>query len=304
MGAKKRKTVPIADVITEVNQMDMGRVLRQARRIEYLPLEQVQPALKNPKRHAEPMLDTSAERFGYTEPVLLDERTGRLVAGHGRLAMVQRLKTAGKPPPNGIEVDEDTGAWLLPVVRGWKSRNDTEAEAYLLASNQLTMAGGWDSEALTAMLADLAAVQAAEGIGWSPEELDKMLRSAAGEGGDVSYTDKIESPVYQPTGERPKAEELFDLSKAKALLAEIDDTPEVSDEDRTFLRAAAYRHVVFDYQSIAEFYAHADPQVQRLMEKSALVIIDYKRAVEDGFVKLTKSIAEAAGEQDVEDADA
>lgn len=50
------------------------------------------------------------------------------------------------------------------------------------------------------------------------------------------------------------------------------------------------RHNVFDYKAIAEYYAEATPEMQALMEKSALVIIDYDDAIAEGFVKLSKSL--------------
>ena len=63
-------------------------------------------------------------------------------------------------------------------------------------------------------------------------------------------------------------------------------------EVKSFLTAAAARHTVFRYDKIAEYYAHAPAEVQRLMETSALVIIDFDQAIELGFVKMTKDIAE------------
>ena len=55
-------------------------------------------------------------RFGYVAPMILDERTGRLVAGHCRLESLKRAKSAGKAPPKRVRVEN--GDWLVPVVRG------------------------------------------------------------------------------------------------------------------------------------------------------------------------------------------
>ena len=55
---------------------------------------------------------------------------------------------------------------------------------------------------------------------------------------------------------------------------------------------AASRHLVFDYSKIADYYSHSNKEMQELMEDSALVIIDFKKAIEDGYVKLTKEIAD------------
>lgn len=269
------------------------KTLEGGRRIEYLPLEDIQSAARNPKNHAETDLDKSVGRFGYTEPLLLDERTGRLVAGHGRLAALQRIRAKGEAPPDGVQAEG--GAWLVPVVRGWASRSDQEAEAYLLASNQLTIAGGWDDDALEAMLRELHAADALDGVGWAPDELEKLLDDVAG---GTAYTEKIESPVYKPTGAKPSVSELYDTEKLHALLQDIDAAEDISNEERVFLRMAAQRHVVFDYQSIAEFYAHAPAHLQQLMEKSALVIIDFKQALENGFVKLTEALASQAATEE------
>ena len=55
---------------------------------------------------------------------------------------------------------------------------------------------------------------------------------------------------------------------------------------------AATRHVVFNYEKIAEFYAHAPAKIQRLFEASALVIIDFDDAIGGGYVKLCESLIE------------
>lgn len=61
---------------------------------------------------------------------------------------------------------------------------------------------------------------------------------------------------------------------------------------RDFLRIAAMRHYVLHFDRIAEFYAHAVPPVQRLMENSCLVIIDYDRAIELGYVQMARALAD------------
>src|SRR3954470_17486384 len=110
--------------------------------LDYLPLSELQPAPRNPKRHAIAPLTASVNRFGFTEPIVLDERTQRLVAGHGRRETLMKMRDAGEVPPAGI--GSQGGDWLVPVVRGWASKSDKDAEAYLLASNQHVILGGWD----------------------------------------------------------------------------------------------------------------------------------------------------------------
>jgi ParB-like chromosome segregation protein Spo0J len=71
------------------------------RRLELVPLSAITGADKNPKRHASEQLGTSIDRFGYVEPVVIDERTGRLVAGHGASKRSESHGTRGKLRPMG-----------------------------------------------------------------------------------------------------------------------------------------------------------------------------------------------------------
>lgn len=127
----------------------------ERRRTAYTPLAEVQRAYRNPKKHDAALIAGSMVRFGVVELPAVDERTGRLVAGHGRLDDWIARKAAGEQPPDGIDIDPDSGDWMVPVTRGWSSRSDADAEAYVVVSNQSTIAGGWDNEPLAQLLADL-----------------------------------------------------------------------------------------------------------------------------------------------------
>jgi hypothetical protein len=58
-----------------------------------------------------------------------------------------------------------------------------------------------------------------------------------------------------------------------------------------FLLAAANRHVVFNFEEIANYYANASVECQELMENSALVIIDFDKAIENGYVALSEKLS-------------
>ena len=88
---------------------------------------------------------------------------------------------------------------------------------------------------------------------------------------------------------KPHLMALCDTTKTKALIREI-DASDLPEDEKDFLRTAAWRHAVFHYERAANYYAHATPEMQRLMEKSALVIIDFNKAIELGFVKLCDDI--------------
>jgi hypothetical protein len=110
--------------------------------------------------------------------------------------------------------------------------------------------------------------------------------------GDDAYTKKIESPIYEPKGTKPEIADLYDLKKANEMIEKI-SASDFPKDVKSFLTLAAYRHVVFNYENIAEFYAHSPAKIQDFMESSALVIIDFNKAIENGFVVLTEKIAEA-----------
>ena len=106
---------------------------------------------------------------------------------------------------------------------------------------------------------------------------------------DKKYTTKVNIPQYLPKNEKPNINELADFNKYKQLMLDIDKS-NVSDRDKEFLKFAATRHIVFNYSKIADYYAHSSPEMQRLMEESALVIIDVDDAIANGYVKLSESI--------------
>lgn len=151
------------------------------RHLEYVPVDELRPHPENPKLHADDELDASLERFGYTEPVMVDERTGYLVAGHGRRERVLAARAAGKEPPDGVEVDEQ-GRWTIPTTRGWASADDDEARAYLVTSNRLTELGGWHEGNLAAILVDLEQTRnGLDGVGYNSEQLTDILTKLAAE---------------------------------------------------------------------------------------------------------------------------
>jgi hypothetical protein len=205
-------------------------------------------------------------------------------------------------------------------VRWIEFLNDHEAAAYAIADNRLTEKNPMDAALVAEIFVELDdAGVSLEGLGYDSEELLRMLDTGgfsddesgfqeeapeeeegteaatqtADEKGEV-YTSKIKLPLYEPKGKKPAISELYDDSKTRSLLEEIDDS-DVPEDIKGFLRVAAQRHTSIHFRNVAEFYCHASPEVQGLMERSALVIIDFDKALEGGFIKLTKKLAELTG---------
>jgi hypothetical protein len=107
--------------------------------------------------------------------------------------------------------------------------------------------------------------------------------------GNTKYSTKIEAPIYEPKNKKPHILELCNKEKTHRLIKEIENS-NVSFEEKNFLIDAARRHNVFNYEKIADYYANSNQEMQNLMEKSALVIIDFEKAIQLGYVKLCEEI--------------
>lgn len=141
--------------------------------LEYFPLEDVQGWPGNPKQHDLEAIGSSIDRWGDVDPLIRDDRTGRLVAGHGRTEYLRQRKAAGHVPPRFVQVEEGTGRWLVPVVVGASWDTDAEAEGFILAHNQTTIAGGWGS-LLAPMMQRLEAA-AVPIIGWGTAAVREIV---------------------------------------------------------------------------------------------------------------------------------
>ena len=108
------------------------------------------------------------------------------------------------------------------------------------------------------------------------------------------YTNKIKAPVYEPENDKPDIDTIITNTKVNKLLEEIKNST-LDKEQKEFLKICAYRHYVFDYTKVADLYANSENEMQDLMEKSALIIIDFDKAIENGFVEMSDQIAKTYG---------
>lgn len=258
--------------------------------ITYLKTNDLLPYAGNSRTHSDEQVNqiaASIKEFGFAAPICVAE--GTILAGHGRVMAARKLGLEEVPT---VDLSH-----LTPAQR----------RQYVVADNKLAMNAGWDEE----MLAAEIALMKEEGsdldvLGFTADELAELENGTPAELSN-DYTHKVDAPVYTPKGEEPPVVELFNSERADELLSKI-EASKAPDEVKRFLKTAAARHIVFDYGKIAEFYCHADKETQELMEDSALVIIDFKKAMQLGYVKLKAEIADAlesekGGEGTEDDAD-
>lgn len=130
---------------------------------------------RNPKLHDLDNIQRSMEKFGFILPLSRDGASGKLVAGHGRLAVLERMHIQRLKRPKHIREDAE-GNWLVPVLKGISFANEKEAEEYLLLDNRLVENGGWDNEELLKLIQEqLDDGIVIEELGWSQEELDDII---------------------------------------------------------------------------------------------------------------------------------
>lgn len=182
-----------------------------------MPLDEFRRADRNPKQHDVLGIIDSLRRFGFVEPAVINERTKKLVAGHGRGEALERMKADGEPAPLRVRVEGNR--WFVPVLRGISFKNAAEAEAYLLASNRLPEAGGWDRNGVAAILSSFKEQAVSyDGIGYSAREIERII--ALG----TTTTEPVEpSQVVKPTESRVKVGEVWQLGNQTLICGDCRD---------------------------------------------------------------------------------
>ena len=154
--------------------------------IRYVPLSQARLWDRNPKKHDSDQLIESIRRHGFRDAPIYDETLDAISAGNGRTTAVAAMRDAGEEPPAGIAVDE-AGEWYVPMQFGVNAESIAAAEAFAVAHNNLTMAGGgfsfldiakmWEAEAYADMLHDLRAAGELP-VGVTSNDIDQLLKQA------------------------------------------------------------------------------------------------------------------------------
>ena len=238
---------------------------------------ELKPYENNP-RHNDMAVDAvavSIQQFGFKNPVIID-KDGVIVAGHTRYKAAKKL-----------------GITDIPCISA-DDLSDEQIKAFRLADNKTAELAEWDEDLLGKEMQGIINIDMSQfGFSVGEDELGEEMQ-------DDKYTLKVKIPQYEITGECPEKSDIHHKSNADELIQEVEAT-DIPEERTEFLIQAARRHNVFNYRNIAEYYAHAEPEVQKLFEKSALVIIDVNDAIANGYVQLATDITDIMeGEADEE----
>jgi DNA modification methylase len=152
--------------------------------IEKKNVKDLLPADYNPRKDLKPgdpeyeKLKRSIEQFGYVEPVIWNEKTGRVVGGHQRLKV---LTDMGITEVDVVVVDMDT----------------EKEKALNIALNKIS--GEWDTEKLALVIADLQGTDFDVSLtGFDPEELEDLFRDDV-KGGVKEDDFDVEAELKKPT---------------------------------------------------------------------------------------------------------
>lgn len=94
-----------------------------------VPIGQLTPHPKNPKKHNDDGIEKSIGTHGYVEPIVVDENF-QILSGHGRWEALKKL-----------------GYTTVDIIQK-KGLTDKEKEKYIVIANKLVEQGGWDVDKL------------------------------------------------------------------------------------------------------------------------------------------------------------
>lgn len=234
-------------------------------------VDELIPYINNPRNNDQAVdaVASSINNFGFKVPIVVDG-DNEIVNGHTRLKAAKKL-----------------GLTEVPVIVA-DDLTEEQIRAFRLADNKVSELAEWDMDALKVEMEQITMNMQQFGFDVELEEKAKE---------ESPYTNRIEAPFYEPTGNDISLKELVDTNKRDALVLEIQKS-DIPEDIQDFLIMASQRHLVFDYRNIADYYSNASEKVQELMERSALVIIDFDDAIKNGYVKLAENVMELIPDED------
>lgn len=132
--------------------------------IIFLPITDLKPYPRNARTHSKKQIRqiaASIERFGFTNPILIDGDS-QILAGHGRVEAAKLLLMTNVPC---LRIDHMSAA---------------EKRAYILADNKLALNAGWDEELLALELKEILSTDLDFDLnitGFTIAEIDNLIES-------------------------------------------------------------------------------------------------------------------------------
>jgi DNA modification methylase len=128
--------------------------------LKLVPLDDLHQDPGNVRTHGERNMEAIREslaQFGQVEPLVVQEKTGRVIGGNGRLEAMTQL---GWDECEVVRLDLD----------------DQRATALGIALNRTADLAGWDESGLATLLEALREEDALEGVGYTDDDLDELVK--------------------------------------------------------------------------------------------------------------------------------
>ncbi len=145
--------------------------------VSYQSISELKPYDRNARTHTRKQIlqiVASIEEFGWTNPVLVDG-SGRIIAGHGRVAAAEMLG-----------IDE------VPTIR-LEDMTEAQKRAYVITDNRLAELAGWDKEMLAIELQALGEIELdfdIEVTGFETAEIDLLIEGLDAPG-SIDEADRV-----------------------------------------------------------------------------------------------------------------
>lgn len=212
------------------------------------------------------LIKKSLKECGAGRSIVIDAEN-EIIGGNGIYEQAQKLNI----PVRVIETD---GTELIAVKRTDLKTDDEKRKQLAVMDNSTSDTSSFDLELLQADF-DI------DTLGdWGIDNIKKLVSK---------YTRKISIPIYEIKGEEPSFNQMVDTTRADKLIEKINKLA-INEDIKQFLLLSATRLYEFRYDKIAEFYAHQNKDIKNIMEDLALVIIDFKKGIENGYIELNNFI--------------
>lgn len=183
---------------------DLSSIIEDLRPLA-VPIESLTRDPRNARMHDDRNLGSimrSLERFGQRKPVVVNRRTGTLLAGNGTLTAALGL---GWTHLAAVNVDDDPAT----------------ATGYAVADNRTAELAEWDDAQLAELLQELEGTDVSLGdVGFSAEELGELLDGIEAETGEATPEAEAPKPPRKP---RSKPGKVYRLGPHRLLCGDSTD---------------------------------------------------------------------------------
>ena len=169
-------------------------------KLEFIEVSKLKESPYNPRIHPEKALERlekSIEKFGFTNPILVQKSTNQIIAGHAR------LKAA-----------KEAGLKKVPVI--FLDFDDVTAKAYNITDNRLAELTEWDYPKLKDLITeiDTGAIDV-ELTGFDDEELKEIFDYDSGNGKEETFD--VDAELEKIKKAKTKTGDLYQLGEHRLL---------------------------------------------------------------------------------------